>query len=130
MCGARKRFSHFQGKSLRPEFDPYVLLLMSSASCLPRLQISANPQSYAHEYFAIAELLNLVLETAECEEQRQSIAIGVFNCLFWASPDAEFNERLFYLWCHLVHLSVSHLTDGELKTLSQEVNELKARHNS
>lgn len=102
-------FSNFQGKSLKPEFDPYVLLAAPTASDGSEIAIIPNQHFVGTEYAAIVEALD-VITIADETLNKVAIALGIFNTVFAISSADKPENRLFYTWCYIVNLFISYPT--------------------
>lgn len=107
-CGLMVRkqardFAHFQGKSLAPEFDPYVIVSGRPARGEQPGRIEPNAHPLTADCGKIAELFDVAL-SADVPVDNAIVVIGVFNTVFACNPRTPLEDRLFYLWLYLCGL--------------------------
>ncbi|MEX0346023.1 MAG: class I SAM-dependent methyltransferase [Rhizobiaceae bacterium] len=122
-------FSAFQGKSLKPEFDPYVLLVAPAGHHEKQINIEPNKHAIATEYRAIECALDVIVD-ADGQLNKTAIALGIFNTAFARNPKESFEDRVFYLWCHLTHLFSSHaekLSNEGLDEVTRDLMQITVR---
>lgn len=98
--GQYRDFAAFQGKSLSPEFDPYVLSV--KVGKLPSIKVRENSQPFSRD-LAFISMLGRALVGDLPLEVCEAFSIGLFNTSFSRNYSDDFEERLLYIWRFLVH---------------------------
>ena len=111
-----KDFSDFMGTSFAPEFDPYVLLVAPDNNTSSATSIKSNRHEKTGDHLAIVDALDLITNSKQLSNKTE-IAIGIFNTLFCGGASEKFENRMFYLWCYLVHIITMHPQTLEITSL-------------
>jgi len=118
-----KDFSHFQNKTLAPEFDPYVLVLGPNEDVSNNEVPIANLHKYVDEYLILEEALDLIAKLGD-EATKKQCAIGVFNSWFSGAEPACFEDKLLYLWRFLFRALTSNSSMFQDSVLSENLEVL------